>query len=169
MSGATLLGVSLLYAFPLALLAMLLTAEWRRPRWLVTAVLGALPLFYIGHYEMLEAVQGWPSDAAVPGEFRLLAFDVREPDPRADREGEILLWLRDAAGGQARVHRLGYRKELHEALIAAGRLQAEGSPQIGRRTTPPTTAGAGAPDRSTEAISFRKEQPPALPAKDAAD
>jgi hypothetical protein len=168
MNGAMMLGLTLLYALPLALLALLLTAERRRPRWLMTVVLGALPLFYAGHYQVLQALQGWPSDAPVPEEFRLLAFEISEPDPAGDHDGEILLWLRATDGQPPRAHRLAYNKGLHENLITAGRLQAEGSPQIGRRNAQRRTATAGTPAVPREdAISFRTEKPPALPSKDA--
>lgn len=169
MNGAMMLGLTLLYALPLALLALLLTAERRRPRWLMTVVLGALPLFYAGHYQMLQALQGWPSNAPVPDEFRLLAFEVSEPDRARDRDGEILLWLRDTDGGNPRAYRLGYNKALHQQLIEAGRLQAEGSPQIGQRVRQAERPRTDHPITTERAIVFRNEQPRTLPAKDVGD
>lgn len=166
MSSLEIVGFTLLYAFPLALLALLLTDPTRRWRWLTTAVLAAMPLFYAGHYLLLQTMQGWPSDAPPPEAFRLLGFEIREPDVATRANGEILLWLREAAGGRARVHRLPYGEELHQALVSAGRLQAEGKPQRGTFQPTAHTATAGSPEVAQGSISFRTEQPPTLPAKE---
>lgn len=168
MSGMNSLAASLLYAAPLALLALLLISPARRPRWVLAAALTALPVFYIGHYELAEALQGWPSDAAVPDDFRMLAFDVREPDPQRDSGGEILLWLRSTPDATPRVHRLPYSKGLHEKLVAANQLQAGGSPQIGTRGAR-TEAAGGDMAAPRDLIEFRPEPRPTLPAKDDRD
>lgn len=165
MSATVLFSLTLLYLFPLVLLGLVLTAPRQHPRWLITLVLAALPVFYIGHYEALKAIQGWPSEAALPAEFRLLAFEITEPDRGADHRGEILLWVRDVSGGPARVHRLPYAKALHQALVDAGREQAAGHPQRGS-LKPTEQADSANQERRAPSIGFRPDEPPPLPEKE---
>lgn len=128
---ALVLGIG--YLAPVVLLALLL-AGGHNGRWrpAVTVVLLLLPLFYIAHYLGLQAIQGWPSNAPVPDEFQLLAFEVTEPERKNEHPGEILLWLRAAAGEPPRVHRLDYDGDLHTSLLEAGKRQSSGNPQQGR-------------------------------------
>lgn len=164
MSSLGMFGFGFLYVIPIALLALLLTTRRRRPPFQVGVILATLPLFYIGHYAMLQAIQGWPSNAELPERFQLLAFDVSEPDRNADR-GEILLWVRDTSGGQPRAHRLAYSRELHETLLAANRLEATGNPQVGTRTTRQQAAEEGETPRERDAIRFEPAPRQSLPAK----
>jgi len=165
MSTLALFALTLLYLFPLALLGLLLS-RWRAlPRWLLTLLLAALPLFYILHYEVLQSVQGWPSNAPLPQEFHLLASEVREPDPATEDHGEILLWVRATDGGKPRLHRVAYSKGGHQAVQDAGRALAAGHPQIGRPSPPRPAGTTGLPAAQQGAISFRNEEPPALPEK----
>lgn len=164
MSAIQTAAVTLVYLLPAALVALLLTAPGQRhPRWLLTTVLLALPVFYIGHYLLLQQMQGWPSTAPLPQQFQLLAFDITEPDPNSDRPGHILLWVDSGDNDRPRVHRLAYRKELHRELVAAGQRQAKGRPQIGSRGT---ATGAAARNTDTkEVISFRDQVGRSLPSK----
>jgi len=166
MQGTPILLLSLAYLLPLVLVALLLTAEHRRPRRVITLVLAVLPLFYIGHYLLLMNMRGLPSDAPVPAHFQLLAFQVSEPESRTGRAGEILLWLRDQAAPQPRVHRLAYDKQLHEALVEAGRRQAEGRAQMGTRLGDQRSERAGSPSERPGSITFEDDRKPQLPAKD---
>lgn len=167
MQGVRDLLVTLVYLLPVALLALLLVRETRCPRWLLVSVLAALPLFYIAHYHLMGALQGWPSDAALPERFQLLAFRISEPDAQNSDHGQILIWAMTEGQPQPRVYRLAYGKDLHQSLIKAGQRQAEGRPQVGRQrpaqaAAPPSQQGERAPQ-----IVFDDEQPPTLPAKPA--
>jgi 4-amino-4-deoxy-L-arabinose transferase-like glycosyltransferase len=165
MHGLPAFSLTLAYLIPIALLAAFLGAERTRPRWLIAAMLIALPVFYIAHYISIGAIQGWPSNAPLPEEFRLLAFRIEEPSPRDDGPGEILLWVQGHDVPDPRVHRLDYSKELHEELVAAGRRQAEGAPQVGTRSS--RHRAADTPGGERTAIGFRDEQREGLPPKDA--
>lgn len=168
MSTLATFALALLYLFPLALLGLLLARWGALPRWLVTLLLGSLPLFYVGHYEALKSIQGWPSKAPLPREFHLLASEVREPDPATEDPGEILLWVRATGTGKARLHRLAYSRELHQDLRQAGRELAAGRPQVGRLSTPASPDAARSPATQQRNISFSREAPPRLPAKTSA-
>ena len=165
MLGASDLLVTLLYLLPVALVALLLVSEARRPRWLLPLVLASLPLFYIAHYRLMAGLQGWPSDAALPAEFRLLAYQVTEPDPQNGDDGQILIWALADGRTQPRVHRLAYDKGLHRSLVRAGQRQAEGRQQVGRRPAKPSTARPAQPGDGGPQVEFDDERPPALPAK----
>ena len=164
MHGLPAFSLTLTYLIPIALLAMLLGAERSRPRWLIATLLIALPAFYIAHYVSIGAIQGWPSSSPLPATFRLLAFRVKEPSPRDDSPGEILLWVQGHDAQNPRVHRLAYSTTLHEELVAAGRRQAEGAPQVGTRSSAERTAGETGGERT--AIRFRDERRHGLPSKD---
>lgn len=157
--------ISLAYVVPLAVIGMLLAAGRPQPRWLLGIVLAALPLFYTGHYLVLQSLPGWPSDASPPDTFELVGFSVIEP--ANDAQGEILVWLRTDETTTPRVHRLDYARALHDELVAAGQRQAMGQVQIGTRVraakpdaSGSTTARGGTPFR------FNDERPRALPEKD---
>ncbi|MCW9079352.1 MAG: hypothetical protein OQK74_09275, partial [Gammaproteobacteria bacterium] len=109
MSTIQMVAMTLVYLLPVALVTLLLTTLGRgHPRWLLTAVLLAVPVFYVGHYLLLQQLPGWPSHAALPQQFRLLGFDIIEPDTKAGQSGRILLWVNAADSYQPRVHRLAY-------------------------------------------------------------
>lgn len=144
MSNLSTLALTLLYLLPVALMAVLLTRT-RLPRWVLTTVLVMLPAFYIGHYLLMQQIQGWPIGEPIPDQFRLLAFDIVQPDPKTNHPGQIVLWLKTAESAQPRAHRLPYRKDLHQNLVSAGQRQTLGIPQVCERSQSPAT---GTPDNS---------------------
>jgi hypothetical protein len=166
MNTIHMVAMTLVYLLPVALATSLLTTQGRRHRrWLLTAVLLALPVFYVGHYLLLQQLPGWPSRAALPQQFRLLGFDIIEPDTRAGESGRILLWINAAESDQPRVHQLAYRKDLHQKLVAASQRQAEGRTQLGTRSRQAATASSGQAGIAQEIISFSDATPRSLPAK----
>ena len=165
MNALPTIAITLIYVVPLALLALLLGGRGQRhPVWLLTLILLALPIFYIGHYLMLQELKGWPSGAELPDRFRLLAFDIIEPDPSAADPGRILLWVEVAGEREPRVYTRPYRKQLHEDLVAAGKRQQQGRQQIGSMTPQGRTSSAtGAQDE--QIIRFEDATSKPLPAK----
>ena len=158
------------YLLPVVLMALLVTSETRRTPRLLTSLLIMLPPFYIGHYLLLQQLQGWPSNAPLPETFRLLSFQIREPDPQHDLAGQILIWIESDPQAPPRAHRLAYSKDLHQALVTAGQRQAEGKRQVGERRVEPRRARAGRDtERSIDGlpIRFRDEERPTLPSKEA--
>jgi hypothetical protein len=157
------------YLLPVVLIALLMSSETRRTPRLIASLLIALPLFYVGHYLVLQQLQGWPSDAPLPETFRLLSFQIREPDPQHDRAGQILMWIESDPQASPRAHRLAYQKDLHQALVAAGRRQAEGRRQVGERRDDDrlvrTERSAGR-SREVSSINFRDEERPSPPSKE---
>ncbi len=91
---------------------------------------------------MLQELRGWPSAAELPDRFRLLAFDIVEPEPAAANPGRILLWIAVVGKSEPRVHALPYSKQLHQALAAAEKRQAQGRQQIGSKVPKGATASA---------------------------
>jgi len=166
MSAIQTIAITLVYLVPVALLALLLIAQHRRhAHWLLTSLLLILPVFYVSHYLLLQQLRGWPSTAALPQQFRLLAFDISEPDPNTDRPGQILLWIHNSDSDQPRVYRLNYRKDLHQELVGAGQRLAEGRPQVRFHGRPSNPAGTGADTDGQEIIRFRDEAGRSLPSK----
>ena len=165
MNALPTVAITLIYLVPLAMLALLLSGRGQRhPVWLLTLILVALPIFYIGHYLMLQELKGWPSGAELPDRFRLLAFDIIEPDPSAADPGRILLWVEVVGGREPRVYTRPYRKQLHQDLVAAGKQQQQGHSQIGRKTPQGRTSSAtGGQDE--QVIRFEDATSKPLPAK----
>ena len=165
MSGAVVLLTSAAYVVPIALLALIVATGRRQPRDLVVGVLLVLPIFYGGHYLLLQAIQGWPSGAPLPGQFELLAFHIGEPRVKLGDPGRILLWVGTPDRVQPRVHHLPYSKAMHQSLIAAGQRQASGTPQIGRRVARPAGTGGDTAQGPSDIV-FRNHPRPRLPAKE---
>lgn len=165
MSGLSSLLLGLAYVLPLALVALLLGRDRRPPHWLIIVVLLTLPVFYVTHYTMLQALQGWPADTPPPATFRLLGFDIREPDTANQRPGEILIWAQAADAESPRVHRLPYSRELHDRLNGAAQRQAQGRTQAGRRVSPQASDSPKTTQGDGVSLEFRDEKPLSLPAK----
>ena len=91
-------------------------------------------MFYIGHYQMIQAIRGWPSDAALPEQFQLLGFRISVLDQarRGDEMGRSRCGSR-TADPRLRAHRLAYQKALHIALAHRGQRQSAGITQVGSR------------------------------------
>ena len=93
MNVGTQLGLVLAYLLPTVLVAWLLTKILNKHRRTAVVILTMLPLFYIGHYLLLEQLQGWPSTSRLPDSFRLIAYEALEPDKRTRDPGRILVWV----------------------------------------------------------------------------
>ena len=157
--------MTLVYLLPVALVTFVADHEGRATALALIVVLLALPVFYVGHYVLLQHCRAGRADAALPQQFRLLGFDIIEPDTRASESAGYLLWVNDADSDQPRVHRLTYRKDLHQELVAAGQRQAEGRTQLGTRSRQAANASSGQAGIAQEIISFSDATPRSLPAK----
>jgi len=96
-AGVVGLGASYL-VIALLLLSLNLRSAWR---WPVKAGAIAVTIgFLIVAFLALEAMLGWPTEAAPPARFELHAALVHEPDRASSSRGAIYLWLspRDAEG-----------------------------------------------------------------------
>ncbi len=155
------------YVLPLALAALLLTAPQRRSPWLVGALLAALPAFYAAQFALLQGQSGWPTGAALPDEFELLAYSVEEPDRARGVEGQIVLWLRPLGAKAPRAHRLDYDRALHQSLSDAGERLAEGRRQVGEKKRPDARTQARDGQMPGPAVGFRDMERRGLPPKPA--
>ena len=131
MNVGTQLGLVLAYLLPTALVAWLLTKMLNRQRRTLVVMLLVLPLFYIGHYLLLEQLQGWPSSSRLPDSFRLIAYEALEPDKRTADPGRILVWVQADDAPMPRVHAVDYDPELHRRLGEAAEQESAGKPQRG--------------------------------------
>lgn len=159
--------LSLAYVLPLAALGLYVSSNRFRRRWLLVGVLTVLPLFYGTHYLLIKSLQGWPSDEPLPDTFELVSFDVVEPtlSTGSREDGHILMWVREAPGATPRVHRLVYRRVLHESLNQAAKRQAKGEVQLGRRVERSAAKSATSGGQKRPLIDFRSRPPPRLPEK----
>jgi hypothetical protein len=99
------------------------------------AIVLALTL-YASHYLFLPRLAGWPSDARLPDNFRLLAANIEEPDKSRGRNGTIFLWTMSLDDNPVpkppRAYRLPYSVTLHEQLNVALTKLRRGLPQLGQ-------------------------------------
>jgi hypothetical protein len=125
------LGLVASYAvLAVLLLSLNLRSAWH---WAIKAAAIALTAgFVVVAFLAIEALLGWPTEAAPPAQFQLHAALVLEPD-RNQSGGAIYLWLSPRAAdgditGPPRAHALPYSRELHEATERAQRRLQEGQP-----------------------------------------
>ena len=138
----SILTLALAYVFLLALLLLaLLRSELAVSLKIALVVFCAL--FYIWHYNGLQAFRGWPAEQRLPPRFELVARVVVEPSRKQDEAGGIYLWLRDLdrTGLVPRSYRLPYSRETHRAVDDTIRRQQQGQRFVGR---PAAQSGAGA-------------------------
>lgn len=117
------------------LLSLNLKSAWRWP--IKAAAIGITTAFFVVAFVAIEAMLGWPTEAAPPARFRLHAALVHEPDQGAEHGGTIYLWLspkeRDGeVTGPPRAYALPYSRELHEATAKAQQRMQDGRPVNGK-------------------------------------
>jgi hypothetical protein len=134
------LGLSTGYLVLVVLLLSLnLRSAWRWPvkAWAIAVTVSYL----IAGFVALQAMLGWPTQAAPPARFQLYAALVHEPDRASPSNGAIYLWLspRSADGqpsGPPRAYALPYSRALHEQIARAQSQLQAGRPvegTVGRR------------------------------------
>jgi hypothetical protein len=117
----------------LLLLCLNLYTSWS---WRIkAAAIVVVSAFYLVSYFSLPPLLGWPTAAALPERFNLVAIYVQEPDKVSGSEGEIFLWATDLAegarGGEPRAYRVPFSGELHAKVVEAGNKIRKGLPQLG--------------------------------------
>lgn len=115
-----------------ALVALALLAS-RWPAWAKgLLVLGVTALYFVAERGFQDA-WGWPSQAAMPERFVLLAVVVEEPTPRD--KGRLFVWVNGLEDGapvrRPRAYQLPYSKSLHGMLEEAMKKTRQGVTQIG--------------------------------------
>lgn len=171
-----LLGTSgLVAAFVLVALLLLILNLYTRWSWQIkAAMIAVVSAFYLVTYFSLPPLLGWPTDAALPERFNLVAIVVHEPNKSKGTPGEIFLWATDLAAGagetEPRAYRVPFSNELHARVVEAGNKMRKGMPQIGEVNDEPPTPGARPTDVSeggqkSTAIEFFDLPDPLFPEK----
>ncbi len=148
--GALLLNLNLRSAWP-----------WQIKAAAIVITCGFLIVFYFS----LQQLLGWPTTQQPPKRLLLLYADVRDPDKRSDRKGEIYIWVKplDDQRARPRAYRLPYSKELHRKLAEAMLKKEKGTPQGGETSTA-GTQGERAPSTgrgvNIEFFDLMKPKPP---------
>jgi len=144
------LGLTAGFILVLVVLLLVLLKSDVKPVWKFLLVLLAGG-FYLLQYQSLQQFMGWPTEAALPEKFVLIATEVREPDRKTGDAGVMYWWLRDSAERDQppRVYRLPYRADLHEKSQQVLQQQRAGS-QFVASTTGQSAASAG------QGVSFKK-------------
>ncbi len=117
------LALTAAYAAIAALLLNLNLAA-PHPRWLKTAAILGVTALYAGAWHGTRGLLGFPTDAAMPGQFRLQAIVIDEPDRAATRAGAIYFWLRSVNEegipvGEPRAHTLPWSREMAQTAQSA--------------------------------------------------
>jgi len=150
------------------LLSLNLCAAWRWP--VKAGAIGAAAACFVVTFVSIQAMLGWPTEAAPPARFRLHAALVEEPDGGKGDPGAIFLWLSPrtedgAASAPPRAYALPYDRALHEAIAEAQTSLDEGRRVDGRaRRTAKEQGGFGT--RALQVELFEAPAP-ALPPKSA--
>jgi hypothetical protein len=82
----------------LLLLSLNLTSLWRW--WIKAAAILIVAAACIGSYFSITSLLGWPSGAALPQRFSLLATRMVEPDKLRGDPGHIYLWVEEIDDNQ---------------------------------------------------------------------
>lgn len=114
----------------LVLVVLNLYSRWS---WRTKAVIVVLvTACYFVTYDAFPTELGWPTSAALPARFRLLAVAVDLPNPTIGDKGRIYMWAADATdGGPPRAYVLPYSEPLRRIAAKAARKLREGIPEIG--------------------------------------
>jgi hypothetical protein len=119
-------------------LAALLAGVMPGPAWSWRAKLAgvaATALLVLATLASIPGLLGWPSAAALPPRFRLLAVQVLQPDKQTRHEGAVFLWAVDAKdltrAAEPRAYRLPYSEALHESAATAAAKLGKGVAQLG--------------------------------------
>ncbi len=86
-------------------------------------------------YQAYDDLLGWPTPAALPQRFRVLAGYVEEPSKLNGSPGQIYLWVSSMQLGlqdlAPRAYRLPYDNELHTRVLEANTKLKRGQAQLG--------------------------------------
>lgn len=134
----TILGLAIAYVAVMALLMGLLIAG-RWPVWVKIGCILTVTALYFVNYQSLRGLLGWPTEAALPARFLLLATSVTEPDKTTGHKGVIHLWATSLDGDhpadEPRAYELPYDQALHSQLEDAMKNMRKGMLQLGEATT----------------------------------
>jgi hypothetical protein len=183
MTGAALV-LTLAYVAVAALLLNLNLATRYRVGVKAAAIV-MVSLLYVGAWQGIRGLMGWPTPDLMPEKFRVLWITIEEPDKGEGLPGSIYYWARalDEAGlpgGAPRAYSVPWSEEEAESAQAALERMEEGEVLDGRRTRAMLSQAEGdaaAPeedwggrgsvgeDERPPLFEFIPVAPPTLPAK----
>lgn len=118
-------------------------------------------VFYWVQYQSLIQYTGWPTTAALPRNFILIASEVHEPDPHKGDAGVMYWWIRESGNPDQppRVYQLPYRAELHQKAEQVVTEQKQGAQYLGKSQKGADSAsGLGVSfDKISKAVRYKKE------------
>ena len=142
--------------------------SWRSKALLV--LLTSVSYFVV--YYSYAPLLGWPSDAALPMRFNLVAAYGQEPDEQTGRRGNIFFWVTDKGSMEItpRAYKVDFEPQLHARVIQAMQRKHKSIPQGG--TLEPDLEHMGVAKEQRKGyktqkfkINFSDERPEAAPAK----
>jgi len=120
------------------LIAVLLLSLNLYSRWSWQVKAGAIVLttaFYIVTFISFSPLLGWPTEQSPPGNFRLIAAHVQQPNKITGDSGAIYLWLSQVENlrknSPPRAYKLPYSDKLYEKIVVANAKLAKGVPLLG--------------------------------------
>jgi hypothetical protein len=115
------------------LLSINLYSKWS---WQVKA--GAIfitTVFYVVTYLSFAPLLGWPTEESPPGNFRLIAAHVQQPNKITGDDGAIYLWLSHikdlSKNTPPRAYVFPYSNNFYEKIVAAKAKLNKGVPLLG--------------------------------------
>jgi len=163
-----LITAHVVFATVLAGLNLYSSLSWRRKELLV--LLTAVSYFVV--YYSYAPLLGWPSNAALPVRFNLVAAYGQEPDAQTGRRGSIFFWVTDKSSMEItpRAYMVDFEPQLHARVLQAMQRKHKSIPQGG--TVEPDLEHMGVAKEQRKGyktqkfkINFADEIPEAAPTK----
>ena len=148
--SASVMALTLAYVLLLFLLLLAVLRSELRPAWKF-ALSAACAVFYLWHYQSLQAFRGWPASDRLPQRFEVIHSITVEPDLRQGLDGAIYVWIRDLDAAQPvpRAYRFDYDRQLHRKIDDNQRRQRQGERRVG---APQPGGSIAAPELEFESV-----------------
>lgn len=165
MTAAVLALVASYVVLAVLLLSLNLRSSWRWP--VKAAAIAVTASFFVIAFLAVQALLGWPTEAAPPARFQLHAALIREPARQGQDAGAIYLWLspRGAEGelaGPPRAYALPYSRALHAATVRA-QAQLQAGQAVDGRTARSHRQPGGLTSRTVEVELYEAPATPLPP------
>lgn len=107
--------------------------------------LGVVIVFFWVQFYALQQYSGWPTNAALPQEFILIATDVHEPNQKTGEKGVMYWWIREHEDNSIppRVYELPYEAQMHKQTEQVIKDQKQGGVYVGKKQGASSSTGVG--------------------------
>lgn len=104
------------------LLSLNIASLWRW--WVKAGAIIVTAIAFVCSYLAISGLLGWPSSAAMPDRFQLLATNVLEPDRKTGAAGAVFMWVQEInedhlPTASPRAYQVPYSSSLAEDIQAA--------------------------------------------------